>query len=134
MKRYLKHALLGAVSAASRRHAVLLPSEAVDESRLAHVEAPYRVDRMLTHLRLSGNLEGIAGMIVGHVEGAGALGISGAEGRTGWPALVDESLSGFSWPLAWGLPTGHVPPNWTLPLGLPARLEAGSLRMVIGED
>lgn len=96
-------------------------------------EAPYRVDRMLTHLRLSGNLAGIAGMIVGHVEGAGALGLSGAEGRTGWPALVDESLSGLSWPLAWGLPTGHVPPNWTLPLGLPARLNAGSLRMVIGD-
>ncbi|MEA2559263.1 MAG: muramoyltetrapeptide carboxypeptidase [Acidobacteriota bacterium] len=88
-------------------------------------EAPYRVDRMLTHLRLSGNLEGIAGMIVGHV--------AGKEEWSGWPALVNESLSGFSWPLAWGLPAGHVPPNWTLPLGLPARLDAGSLRMVIGE-
>jgi len=91
-------------------------------------EAPYRVDRMLTHLRLSGNLEGIAGMIVGHVAGKEEWSGSGA----GWPALVDESLSGFSWPLAWGLPTGHVPPNWTLPLGLPARFAAGSLRMVIG--
>lgn len=88
-------------------------------------EAPYRVDRMLTHLRLSGNLEGIAGMIVGHV--------AGKEAWSEWPALVDESLSGFSWPLAWGLPAGHVPQNWTLPVGLPARLEAGSLRMVIGE-
>ena len=88
-------------------------------------EAPYRVDRMLTHLRLSGNLAGIAGMIVGHV--------AGKEEWSGWPALVDESLSGFSWPLAWGLPSGHVPPNWTLPVGMPARLEAGSLRMVIGE-
>lgn len=88
-------------------------------------EAPYRVDRMLTHLRLSGNLEGIAGMIVGHV--------AGKEEWSGWPTLVDESLSGFSWPLAWGLPTGHVPPNWTLPLGLTARLAAGSLSMVIGE-
>lgn len=88
-------------------------------------EAPYRVDRMLTHLRLSGNLAGIAGMIVGHV--------AGKEAWSGWPALVDESLSGFSWPLAWGLPSGHVPPNWTLPVGMLARLEAGSLRMVIGE-
>ena len=88
-------------------------------------EAPYRVDRMLTHLRLSGNLASIAGMIVGHV--------AGKEAWSGWPALVEESLSGFSWPLAWGLPSGHVPPNWTLPVGLPARLEAGSLRMVIGE-
>jgi muramoyltetrapeptide carboxypeptidase len=100
-------------------------------------EAPYRVDRMLTHLRLSGNLARIAGMIVGHLTGTTDTGAFGAPdttgGRTGWPALVDGSLSGFSWPLAWGLPAGHVPPNWTLPLGLPARLEAGSLRTVIGE-
>jgi muramoyltetrapeptide carboxypeptidase len=87
-------------------------------------EAPYRVDRMLTHLRLSGNLAGIAGMIVGHVVDKGDW--------NGWPALVDENLSGYSWPLAWGLPSGHVPQNWTLPLGLSARLEADSLRMVIG--
>jgi muramoyltetrapeptide carboxypeptidase len=87
-------------------------------------EAPYRVDRMLTHLRLSGNLAGIAGMIVGHMVDKGDW--------NEWPALVDENLSEFSWPLAWGLPTGHVPQNWTLPMGLSARLEAGSLRMVIG--
>jgi muramoyltetrapeptide carboxypeptidase len=94
-------------------------------------EAPYRVERMLTHLRLSGNLARIAGMIVGHVEGPGAFGAPG--GVEGWPALVAESLAGFPWPLAWGLPTGHVPPHWTLPLGLTARLEAGSLRIVIGD-
>lgn len=87
-------------------------------------EAPYRVDRMLTHLRLSDNLAGIAGMIVGHVVDKGDASV--------WPALVDENLSGYSWPLAWGLPTGHVPQNWTLPMGLSARLEADSLRMVIG--
>ncbi len=86
-------------------------------------EAPYRVDRMLTHLRLSGNLTGIAGMIVGHV---------GTNNGIDWPAVVGESLSGYSLPLAWGLPAGHLPRNWTLPLGLPARLEAGKLRMVIG--
>jgi muramoyltetrapeptide carboxypeptidase len=87
-------------------------------------EAPYRIDRMLTHLRLSDNLAGIAGMIVGHVVDKGDASV--------WPALVDENLSGYSWPLAWGLPAGHVPQNWTLPMGLSARLEAGSLRMVIG--
>lgn len=96
-------------------------------------ELPYRVDRMLTHLRLSGNLAGIAGMIVGHVERVGKLGEpEAAEERAGWPELVAENLSGLSWPLAWGLSTGHVPPNWTLPLGLPARLEAGNHKLVIG--
>lgn len=95
-------------------------------------EAPYRVDRMLTHLRLSGNLTKIAGMIVGHLEGAGTFGVQGAgEGDRGWPALVEESLSAYSWPLAWGLPAGHVAPHWTLPLGLTAVLETGSQRIVV---
>ena len=87
---------------------------------------------MLTHLRLSGNLTKIAGMIVGHLEGAGTLGDPGAsEGDRGWPALVAESLSGYSWPLAWGLSAGHVAPHWTLPLGLTAVLEMGSCRIVV---
>lgn len=91
-------------------------------------EPPYRVDRMLTHLRLSGNLANIAGMIVG------SLGESqGPDGTPAdWPAWVEDALAGFSWPLAWGLESGHVAPNRTLPVGLPARLDGG--RLLLGED
>ena len=82
-------------------------------------EPPYRIDRLLTHLRLSDNLGKIAGMIVGHLDGgAGAT-------EADWPALVSDSLSGLDVPVAWGLESGHLQPNWTLPLGLPARLEGG---------
>jgi muramoyltetrapeptide carboxypeptidase len=87
-------------------------------------EPPYRVDRMLTHLGLSGNLANIAGMIVGHL---------GNGQGVDWPALVGGSVAGFTWPLAWGLESGHVPPNRTLPLGLPARLSAGG-RLMLGEE
>lgn len=93
-------------------------------------EAPYKVDRMLTHLGLSGNLAAIKGMIIGHLGG----GEDPDWGPENWPALVQESLSHFSWPLVWGLESGHFAPNRTLPLGLPARLEAGSGRLVLGED
>lgn len=92
-------------------------------------EAPYKVDRMLTHLGLSGNLAAIKGMIVGHLGG----GEDPDWDPESWPALVQESLSSFSWPLVWGLESGHFAPNRTLPLGLPARLEAGSGRLVLGE-
>lgn len=92
-------------------------------------EPPFRVDRMLTHLRLSGNLAGIAGMIVGHLDTNET-----ARDGTDWAAMVAESLSGFSWPLAWGAPSGHVPPNWTLPLGLRARLDARNGRLVLDEE
>ncbi len=98
-------------------------------------EPPYKMDRMLTHLGLSGNLASIAGMIVGQI-GNGQEG-----GSLDWPALIGESLigeslAGFSWPVGWGLPSGHFAPNWTLPLGLSARLaplDDASLRLVLGE-
>ncbi|HSF43105.1 MAG TPA: LD-carboxypeptidase [Thermoanaerobaculia bacterium] len=94
-------------------------------------EAPYKVDRMLTHLSLSGNLTNIEGMIVGHIEGAGEPG--GEPAKTAeWPALVASNLSGFSWPLAWGLEIGHVAPNRTLPVGLPARLDTANGRLLLG--
>jgi muramoyltetrapeptide carboxypeptidase len=90
-------------------------------------EPPYRIDRMLTHLRLSGSLNRIAGMIVGHISAGGENG-----GTPDWPALVSEALSGFPWPLAWGQESGHVAPNRTLPLGFSARLSPDAARLVLG--
>lgn len=90
-------------------------------------EPPYRIDRLLTHLRLSDNLARIAGMIVGHLDGGpGAPDVD-------WPALVSDSLSGLDLPVAWGLESGHLQPNWTLPLGLPARLEVDDCRLWLGQ-
>jgi len=87
-------------------------------------EPPYRIDRQLTHLRLSDNLARIAGMIVGHLDGGG---------DADWPSLVSDSLSGLEVPVAWGLDSGHRQPNWTLPLGLPARAEGDDCRLWLGQ-
>jgi len=85
---------------------------------------------MLTHLGLSGTLENIAGMIVGH------LGEPPEPGREAvdWPAQIAGSLARYSWPLGLGLASGHVPPNRTLPLGRRVRLDAGAGRLVFGEE
>lgn len=40
----IKQATLSTLSAVSRRHAILLPEESRDESKILHVTAPYRVD------------------------------------------------------------------------------------------
>ncbi|HYU32874.1 MAG TPA: LD-carboxypeptidase, partial [Thermoanaerobaculia bacterium] len=87
-------------------------------------EPPYRIDRQLTHLRLSDNLARIAGMIVGHLDGGG---------EADWPALVSDSLSGLEVPVAWGFDSGHRQPNWTLPLGLPACAEGDDCRLWLGQ-
>jgi muramoyltetrapeptide carboxypeptidase len=87
-------------------------------------EPLYRIDRMLTHLGLSGNLDNIGGMIIGHLDASQAT-ESPAGDAAGARELIMDSLRRFSWPLAWGLDSGHRPPNLTLPLGLPSRLDAG---------
>ncbi len=89
-------------------------------------EPLYRIDRQLTHLRLSDSLGRIAGMIVGHVD-AGAV-----APEVDWPARVAEGLAGLDFPVAWGMDSGHRQPNRTLPLGLSAWMENDDHRLWLG--
>jgi muramoyltetrapeptide carboxypeptidase len=86
-------------------------------------EPLYRIDRMLTHLGLSGTLEGVVGMVTGRSPCAAA-----GDGEA-WQEVVRKSAGRFSGPVAWGLPSGHGSPNLTLPLGRPAVLDADALRL-----
>lgn len=95
-------------------------------------EPPYRIDRMLTHLRLSDNLVNIEAMMIGHLAAGQPAGQTDMP-AVDWPALVEESTGGYPWPLAWGLDSGHLRPNLTLPLGLTAS-EGGGLRLWLGEE
>lgn len=81
-------------------------------------EAPYRVDRMLTQLRLAGVLDSAAGVAIGAFSNC-----DGPEG-TGAPEVIAERCSALSVPVVAGLPFGHVAESWTLPLGVPVRLDA----------
>ncbi len=91
-------------------------------------EPLYRLDRMLTHLRLSGSLAGIGGMVVGHCRPAD----EGSEDVPTWPAQLADALAGFAWPLATGVEAGHEAPNLTLPLGARARLDPEAGGLVVG--
>ncbi len=95
-------------------------------------EPPYRLDRMFTQLRAAGTLDHLAGLVLGHfedptedraVEPVPAEGEEGGSPEQPWPRLLGEILGGFDWPIAFGLPCGHFPPNHTVPLGLLADLE-----------
>lgn len=92
-------------------------------------EPLYRLDRMLTHLRLSGRLNSIRALIFGHL---GCLD-SPRPDPAGCITALRRGLADFPWPVAWGLPAGHESPNLTLPLGLPCRLEPAEGRLVVGE-
>lgn len=93
-------------------------------------EPLYRIDRMLTHLELAGWLSTLAGMVVGQVtpptdpEETARL----ADGLDG---VLAERRAAFGLPVVTGLPAGHGAPNWTVPLGLPARVAGDGTRLEI---
>ncbi len=80
----------------------------------------YRVDRMLTQLRLSGTVTALSGMVIGRT------GLSGDElERLGRDAGVA---------FAAGLSSGHCEPNLTLPLGASVQLDPRRGSMVVDRN
>jgi muramoyltetrapeptide carboxypeptidase len=91
-------------------------------------EAPYRIERMLTHWRLCGALHQLAGLGFGSFEGC-----HGGEGETEGNAshrfnleqVLRERCLDLGIPVVAHLPVGHQSGNAALPLGVRARLDGG---------
>ncbi len=77
-------------------------------------ETLYRLDRMLTHLMLTGKLQGITALIAGQFEGCGD--------KTGMNRLLEHMVSDLNIPLVTGFPIGHGDKNFALPIGLKTEL------------
>ncbi|MCP9915042.1 LD-carboxypeptidase [Cyanobium sp. ATX 6F1] len=101
-------------------------------------EAPYRVDRMLTHWRLCGALQQLAGLAFGRFSDDGEApetqGESdGRDGRFSTEQVLKERSTDLGIPVLGGLEVGHGPGNAALPLGVRARLDASSGRLSLLE-
>ena len=85
------------------------------------------VDRALTQLRLSGALDGLAGVAVGSFEE-----FAGYEDR-GWTVtdVLHDLLDDLGVPVLGGLPLGHLPDPVPVPLGVPALLDADAGRLTV---
>lgn len=91
-------------------------------------EAPYRVDRMLTQLKLAGKVDEVAGILLGTFHEC-----KPDKGDY----TVEETLRDFveelGVPALAGFPAGHGPNNWALPLGVSVRIEAESRQVEVIE-
>ena len=81
----------------------------------------YRIDRMLAHLRLVGALRRLAGIVIGRFT---QIKRSGGDGAMGFDEVLANYLEPLGIPVAYGFPVGHIDEQWTLPLGIQARLDA----------
>jgi muramoyltetrapeptide carboxypeptidase len=93
-------------------------------------ERPYRLDRMITQLRLSGLLERPSAIVFNELPKCDEPG----GGPTARDAVRDV-LSGFHGPILFGLPSGHTDgAAVTLPFGVQARVLANGRPSLVVEE
>lgn len=82
-------------------------------------EWPYRIDRMLMHLKYAGKLEKVRGIVFGEMLECSPPADSGYTLQQ----VIARILGDVNIPVAFGLRSGHVSgANITLPIGVSARL------------
>lgn len=99
----------------------LLVLEEVDEE-------PYRIDRMLTQLRLAGAVDAASGILFGHCTHCEPKGASMTASQ-----VIEDRLSGVAGPVLSEIPVGHIAEQWVLPIGLEGVLDAASRSLEIPE-
>lgn len=88
-------------------------------------EAPYRIDRLLTQMRLAGCFEGLAGLALG------CFSQCGSEDEIA--GIVLDRLGDLGFPICAGFGVGHEPDNATVPVGIAAHLDADAGTLVFTE-
>lgn len=93
-------------------------------------ERPYRIDRLFQQLRLSGALSRVRGVLLGTFPGCDE-----PDGQITARETLARLLDGFAGPVVFGFPTGHVAgAALTVPLGVRARLVAGTISRLVIEE
>lgn len=95
-------------------------------------EPVYRIDRMLQQLKLTGTLGGCRAIAFGDCtncpEDAG--GAEGGDGRT-LDEVLGELAHSLGIPCLAGIPVGHIPEQWTIPLGAMATLDTKARSLTV---
>src|SRR4030095_16279809 len=92
-------------------------------------ERPFRIDRMLTQLRLSGVLGRARALVFGEMRGCGEPG-GGVAARQ----VIERLTADVRGPVLFGFPSGHTTgPCWTLPLGVSVRVLTRPRQGVLAE-
>lgn len=89
-------------------------------------EAPYRIDRMLTQLALSGALARAAGVLVGRCANC-EVDESHPYAAMPLQATLRDRLGSLGIAVLAELPIGHAGEQWTVPIGLQARMDGSGM-------
>jgi muramoyltetrapeptide carboxypeptidase len=88
-------------------------------------ESPYRIDRMLTHLKLSGLLDEVGAVIAGEFADCGDM--------ASIKELLLEAAGDLDIPVVTGMPVGHGAMNSAVPIGLTATMDTDTMTLAFSE-
>jgi muramoyltetrapeptide carboxypeptidase len=93
-------------------------------------ERPFRIDRMLTQLRLSGILSRAVALVFGEMRGCDEPG-----GEVTAASVIARLTSDCPGPVITGFPSGHsTGPVWSLPLGVTVRIVSAPVPSILVEE
>ena len=93
-------------------------------------EEPYRIDRLLTQLSMTGVLDKLSGLVIGTCAKCEA---EEPEKSFTLDEVLDFHFKNRSYPVIKGFAIGHIKDKFTLPVGVPATLDAGKLTLTLSE-
>jgi len=93
-------------------------------------EEPYRIDRMLTQLRLSNKLQEVEGIILGNFNNCSP---EDPDMSLTLEEVIDNIIKPLNKPTLLNLQAGHCEPTITIPFGVKARLDADKKQLTILE-
>ena len=91
-------------------------------------ERPYRIERMLTHLKMAGKLDHLAGLVFGDFSNCEA------EGSRSVPQIINEMFAEAPYPVLTGMPAGHGSEHMTLPFGVKMILDGNTRSLALIES
>lgn len=80
-------------------------------------EKPYKIDRMLTHMKLAGKFKKCRGLI---------FSIPGPNPKEHYIATIKDVFKDFRGPIVFNFPAGHTKVKLTVPFGIKVRLNANN--------
>jgi muramoyltetrapeptide carboxypeptidase len=94
-------------------------------------EEPYRIDRMLTQLKLAGCLDKLSGIVVGKFVKCEA---EEPEKAFTFMQVLEQHIKLLSIPAYYGAKIGHIEDKLTIPVGLQATMNADKGELVLTEN
>jgi len=95
-------------------------------------EAPYKIHRMLTQLRLAGKFDKCVGIVIGDCNDCKSSGSPIWDGTQ--TEIYHEFFSKFKFPVFYGLMAGHTSEQLTLPLGINIQMDSDSGKITLLES